>query len=325
MSALRTAPLPRMAGDLTFMRAKRATLDDLCADSLAVIGIPFERNTIAASGCRFGPRALRETTVYFGWHVNAQFSHPVDIDARKQISTSSIHDRLVDLGDVTILGQSPSAENTVIQSAIGKIHARGVSTIILGGDDSVVAPAATAHEGSLGLLQFGGTLPSADGTETPLGQLLASKRLRPSNAVVVAPARNPETNFAVEFEAAGGRLLTAPNLKRLPTAELAGLACDLGSSVDTLIEHFDISIFSASLHGMTETPRFGGLTIRDMQPAITAIGQAPVSSLMVTGLNPTKNGLSVVRVGQRLIMTALLGYIYGRLSLLSSLQREDTG
>ncbi|MGB0552259.1 MAG: arginase family protein [Alphaproteobacteria bacterium] len=324
MSALRTAPLPRMAGDLTFMRAKRAMLDDLHVDSLAVIGIPFERNTIAASGCRFGPRALRETSVYFGWHVNAQFSHPVDIDARKQISTSSIHDRLVDLGDVTIARQSPSAANTVIQSAIGEIHARGASTIILGGDNSIVAPAATAHEGSLGLLQFGGTLPSAYGMETPLGQLLASKRLRPSNTVVVAPAWNPETNFADEFEAAGGWLLAAQKFKRLPTAELSGLARDLGRRVDSLLVHFDISVFSAALHGMTETPRFGGLTIRDMQPALTAIGQASVSSLMVTGLNPTKNGLSVVKVGQRLIMTALLGYIYGRLSLLSSLEREDT-
>ena len=323
MSALRTAPLPRMAGDLTFMRAKRTMLDDLHADSLAVIGIPFERNTIAASGCRFGPRALRETSVYFGWHVNAQFSHPVDIDARKQISTSSIHDRLVDLGDVTIAGQSPSAANTVIQSAIGEIHARGASTMILGGDNSIVAPAAIAHEGSLGLLQFGGTLPSVDGMETPLGKLLASKRLRPSNTVVVAPARNPETNFADEFEAAGGRFLTAQKFKRLPTAELTGLARDLRRRVDSLLVRFDISVFSAALHGMTETPRFGGLTIRDMQPALTAIGQASVSSLMVTGLNPTKNGLSVVKVGQRLIMTALLGYIYGRLSLLSSLERED--
>ncbi len=323
MSALRTAPLPRMAGDLTFMRAKRATLDDLRADSLAVIGIPFERDTIAASGCRFGPRALRETSVYFGWHVNAQFSHPVDIDARKQISTSSIHDRLVDLGDVAIAGHLPPAANTMIQSAIGEIHACGASTIILGGDDSIVAPAATACEGSLGLLQFGGTLPSVDKEDAPLGQLLASKRLRPSNAVVVAPAQNPDTNFADEFENAGGRLLTARKFRRLPAAKLTGLARNLGNSVDTLLLHFDISVFSAALHGMTQTPRFGGLTIRDMQPALTAIGQAPVAGLIVTGLNPTKNGLSVVKTGQRLIVTALLGYIYGRLGLLSSLQRED--
>lgn len=324
MSALRTAPLPRMAGDLTFMRAKRATLDDLSADSLAVIGIPLERNSVATSGCRFGPRALRETSVYFGWHVNAQFSHPVDIDARKQISTASIHDRLVDLGDVALAGQLPTLANAMIRSAIADIRTRGAATIILGGDDSIVAPAATAHEGSLGLLQFGGTLPSTEESETPLGQLLASKRLRPSNAVVVAPARNPGTDFADDFEAAGGRFLSAQHFKTLPAGELTDLARDLGRSVDTLLLHFDISAFGASLHGMTETPRFGGLTIRDMQPALTAIGQAPVAGLMVTGLNPTKSGLSTVKVGQRLIMTALLGYIYGRLSLLSSLQRENT-
>ena len=323
MNRLRSAPLPRMARDLTFMRAKRATLEDLRADSLAVIGIPLERNTIAASGCRLGPRALRETSVYFGWHVNAQFSHPVDIDARKQISTASIHDRLVDLGDVAIAGLAPSAAMKSIQYAIGEICARGPSTIIIGGDDSIVAPAALAHEGSLGLLQFGGGLPSADRASSPLGQLLASNRLQPDNTVVVAPARNPDSNFADGFQGSGGRLLAAQNFRRLPTAELTNLARDLGRRVDTLLLHFDISVFNAALHGMTETPRFGGLTIRDMQPALTAIGQAPVAGLIVTGLNPTKNGLSVVKTGQRLIVTALLGYIYGRLGLLASLQREE--
>ena len=323
MNQIRSAPLPRMAGDLTFMRSKRATLEDLRADSLAVIGIPVERNTIAASGCRLGPRALRETSVYFGWHVNAQFSHPVDIDARKQISTASIHDRLVDLGDVAVAGLAPDTVSEAIQTAIGEIHARGAATIIIGGDDSIVAPAALAHDGALGLLQLGGTLPSSDTADGPLGELLASKRLQPENTLVVAPARNPETGFADEFERAGGRLLSANRFKQLTTAELTDQACDLGRRVDTLLVHFDISVFSAALHGMTQTPRFGGLTIRDLQPALTAIGQAPVAGLLVTGLNPTKNGLSIVKTGQRLTVTALLGYIYGRLGLLASLHRED--
>lgn len=312
-----------MAGDLTFMRAKRATLDELRADSLAVIGIPVERNTIAASGCRLGPRALRETSVYFGWHVNAQFSHPVDIDARKQISTASIHDRLVDVGDVTVVGHAPAAISEAIETAIGEIRARGASTIIIGGDDSIVAPSALAHDGTLGLLQFGGTLPSSDRTDCPLGELLGSKRLQPENALVVAPARNPGTGFADEFKGAGGRLLSADCFKQLTAVELTDQACNLGRRVDTLLVHFDISVFSAALHGMTQTPRFGGLTIRDLQPALTAIGQAPVAGLLVTGLNPTKSGLSIVKTGQRLTVTALLGYIYGRLGLLASLQRED--
>ena len=88
---LRTAPLPRMAGDLTFMRSRRATLDSLNAESLAVLGAPFEDNVGRKSGTRFAPTALRETSVYFGWHANPQFAHPVDINERVPIDTSEMH------------------------------------------------------------------------------------------------------------------------------------------------------------------------------------------------------------------------------------------
>ena len=43
MTGLRSGPLPRMAGDLTFMRSTRSRIDDLTSDSLAVIGIPMEK------------------------------------------------------------------------------------------------------------------------------------------------------------------------------------------------------------------------------------------------------------------------------------------
>ena len=79
--------------------------------------------------------------------------------------------------------------------------------------------------------------------------------------------------------------------------------------------HFDVSAFRPSLHGMSERPAFGGLTLPDLQKTLGEIGRAPVSSLIVTGLNPTLSGLSVVKTGLRLTVTALLAYIYGRLGL----------
>jgi hypothetical protein len=45
------------------------------------------------------------------------------------------------------------------------------------------------------------------------------------------------------------------------------------------------------------------------------IGRVAVSSLIVTGLNPTMSGLSVVKTGLRLTVTTLLAYIYSRLNL----------
>jgi agmatinase len=74
---------------------------------------------------------------------------------------------------------------------------------------------------------------------------------------------------------------------------------------------------------MSPIRRFDGVSISKLQALLTAVGQHPVSTLIVTGMNPTLNGMSIVKTGQRLLVTALLGYIYGRLGILTSLEQED--
>ena len=87
---LRSAPLPRMAGHLSFMRAQTKAISDVRPGDLAVLGVPFEDTSAPYAGQSLAPRALRETSVYFGWHANPQFSHPVDIDARQDISNRRV-------------------------------------------------------------------------------------------------------------------------------------------------------------------------------------------------------------------------------------------
>ena len=84
---LRSAPLPRMAGHLSFMRAQTKAICDVRSGDLAVLGVPFEDTSAPNAGQSLAPRALRDTSVYFGWHANPQFSHPVDIDAQESIQT----------------------------------------------------------------------------------------------------------------------------------------------------------------------------------------------------------------------------------------------
>jgi len=43
------------------------------------------------------------------------------------------------------------------------------------------------------------------------------------------------------------------------------------------------------------------------------LGQHEASAIMLTGLNPNRPGMGVVKVGQRLMVTALLAFIYARL------------
>ena len=102
---------------------------------LAVLGVPFEDTSAPYAGQSLAPRALRETSVYFGWHANPQFSHPVDIDARQDIQTDGLHERLCDLGDIS-LGPDEAIQAT-LKAAISQISRNGACAIILGGSDSL--------------------------------------------------------------------------------------------------------------------------------------------------------------------------------------------
>ncbi len=142
---LRSAPLPRMAGHLSFMRAQTKTMGDLRPGDLAVLGLPFEGTNAPYAGQSLAARALRETSVYFGWHANPQFSHPVDIDARHDIRTDGLHQRLGDLGDL-----SPGPEDAVevaLGTAIGQISRIGACAVMLGGSDRFCQTAKRALPG----------------------------------------------------------------------------------------------------------------------------------------------------------------------------------
>jgi len=322
---LRNAPLPRMAGDLTFMRSRRATLGELNAENLAILGAPIEDNIGRKSGTRFAPTALRETSVYFGWHANPQFSHPVDIDVRVPIDTSEMHERLVDIGDIPLEGMPAASAAQAIRSTIQELRQTNASAILLGGDDSIVYPAvAGATDGEpVGFVQIGGRLPGAmpgdegarRGDCSPLTYLLADNYVALRTTAIMAGTGRTGLEFVQSFERAGGQLWSASGVSRAQPGDVERMAQVIVETAGSLHVHFDVSAFRPSLHGMSERPAFGGLTLPDLQKTLGEIGRAPVSLLIVTGLNPTLSGLSVVKTGLRLTVTALLAYIYGRLDL----------
>ncbi len=286
---LRHAPLPRMAGDLTFMRAPRGRIEDLEPDSLAILGAPFEAAAGARAGQRLGPRILRETSVYFGWHANPQFSHPIDIDARRNIDTSSIHGRLVDLGDAPVSDRPPDAAMAALTGCVDGILGRGAGVIVLGGD----AVTGEAASGARPMVRIGGEVTGRE-------------------ALALAPAAPVRIEAAERLRQTGGLMLGIGGLCDRSARDVTRLTRDAGRP----FVHLDLSALSAPLHGMSPTPRLAGLTARQLYELLVAIGRAPVSGLAVTGLDPTLNGLSIVKTGARLLVTVLLGFTYGRMGLL---------
>ncbi len=303
--ALRTAPLPRMAGQLSFMRSRRAPISDLTAESLAVIGVPLEAPDDRTTGARFGPLALRETSVYFGWHANPQFSHPIDVDARVQVDTSSIHERLMDLGDVRLSGGTWDESFEAIATTMKGVRRTGAKVLALGGSECIVDPvvAGLCQGESPAIIQLGGTLRAPEG---PRGINL-----------LIAPARGMTRENVAGVAKNGGQVISARAVSSLNPDQLIQEACALRDRSDALIVHFDISAVSSEWHGMGQMPSYGGLDLRAAQQVLSALGEADVRGLVVTGLVPTAHGMGIVKTGQRLIVTALLGFIYARLGLSS--------
>ena len=62
---LRSAPLPRMAGHLSFMRSQTKAISDVRSGDLAVLGLPFEDTSAPYAGQSLAPRALRETCLLY--------------------------------------------------------------------------------------------------------------------------------------------------------------------------------------------------------------------------------------------------------------------
>ena len=301
--ALRTAPLPRMAGQLSFMRSRQASISDLTADSLAVIGVPLEAPDDRTTGARFGPFALRETSVYFGWHANPQFSHPIDVDARVQVDTSSIHERLMDLGDVRLSGGTWDESFEAIATTMKGVSCTGAKVLALGGSECIVNPvvAGLCEGESPAIIQLGGTLRAPEGS-------------RGTN-LLIAPARGMTCENVAGVAKNGGKVISARAVSSLNPDQLIQEARALRDRSDALIVHFDISAVSSEWHGMGLMPSYSGLDLQAAQQVLAVLGEADVCGLVVTGLVPTAHGMGIVKTGQRMIVTALLGFIYARLGL----------
>lgn len=270
------APLPRMAGRLSFMRAACGTLDDVQPGGMAIIGLPAEDVDATHSGQSLAPRGLRETSVYFGWHANPQFQHPINVEDRRAISAGGIFERMVDLGDLRAASVPEGVRG--VQS---RLWAKEATAVYLGGTQDLVDALLEPMEDAQ-VVRLGGRGVASDLTLAPLN----------GPGIPSDPARTPEAVRSMIRKHIGGS----------PHA----------------IAVFDLSVFVTSLSGLCDRPRLGGCTLPEVAIWLSALGEAGVSVVLLAGLNPTLSGMGIIKTGQRLMVTALLSFIYARLGVAQS-------
>ncbi len=267
------APLPRMAGRLSFMRATCGSLEDVRPGGIAVVGLPVGDAEAARSGQSLAPRGLRETSVYFGWHANPQFQHPIDVDDRRAISAAGIFERMIDLGDLRAASMPRALRD--VQTCL---WARQASAIYLGGTAALL-DAFVAPDLDLRTVRLGGEGVAGD--------------------LTLAPVSGPGL---------------APDPTRTRKDVQAMLATHIGPS-RRAIAIFDLSVFATSLSGLCDRPRLGGCALAEVALWLSALGASRVSAVFLTGLNPTLSGMGIIKTGQRLMVTALLSFVYARLGV----------
>jgi agmatinase len=275
---------------------------------------------------------MRETSVYFGWHANPQLAQPLDISARKSFGAGTMHNRLLDLGDIPVDEAGDSKAFQRLTRAVCSLTRRGAMPLLLGGDFGMTAPAFEgvyqALRGSqgqqaqaLGFLQIGGSLTAhgaagrALGVMSPLEVMAEKGLLDYTRTVCICPSAQVPRRSLQDFLARGGALYSMRDIEANGLANVMKEALRrVSAGGASLYASVDMSCIASDWHGMVNQPDFEGLSGVQASHLLAALGTAPVAALGLTGLNPTLNPLSVVKTGQRLMVSCLLGFIQAKAS-----------
>lgn len=130
------------SGIATFMRAEY--IDDvsmLQKGTIAVVGIPFDYTSGSRPGARYGPRAIRQSSLYVDYFLGSSNDQTfVDIATGEQFTIKSGLN-IADLGDVDCFPTDIEATMDAISGFTKAITLRGAFPLILGGDHFVTIPA----------------------------------------------------------------------------------------------------------------------------------------------------------------------------------------
>lgn len=110
-------------------------LDQLEAD-VAVVGICFDNASFSRCGARYGPQAIRESSMFMGLVYNPEKGF-FDTELGKHVLGDV---RIVDCGDIAVLPSLQMETFDGVKESIKAIRARGAVPIVLGGEHTISIP-----------------------------------------------------------------------------------------------------------------------------------------------------------------------------------------
>jgi len=146
--------LPAYAGLATFLRAPAVGFDEIREGWRVVVGVPFDGACGARPGARYGPHAIRYSSLHLHYYASSSpGSVMVDLETGDRLIPSlSLGDdvTLVDVGDVSVYPSNIGKTAESVEASLSRITARGATPLMLGGDHYVTYPAVRGVVAGLG-------------------------------------------------------------------------------------------------------------------------------------------------------------------------------
>ncbi|MBP2075871.1 agmatinase [Oceanobacillus polygoni] len=239
---------------------------------IAVLGIPYDTGVGFLSGCRFGPRRIREVSTHYA-RGDAGFYDPESDEVLLGAPA-----KIVDVGDADVVHGKIEHSFDAIEYAVRKIREQGVIPAIMGGDHSISIPVARGlkDEGDVTVIQLDAHL---DWSDTPGGQTLGNgspmRRMSEMGHIkdmVQIGLRGLGSSRKEDFDAAkayNSQLISAREASKLGVEGII----DRIPKADKYYVTIDIDCFDISLATGTGSPSPGGFSFDFLNDILVGIAE----------------------------------------------------
>lgn len=295
------AKVPRFADVATFLRVPRHKIDPEI--DIGLIGVPFDLGLNYRSGPRDGPAAVRAASRLI------RLAHP----------TSGVKPydlcKVADLGDAPVNPMSKDASLSLIQEFYEEVRGAGIRPISVGGDHTVPLPVlrALAKEGAVGILQIDSHADILDelvgdkvNHATIMRRGLEEGLIDPNRVVQIGLRGSRFGDNDIRFgQEAGYRCITIDEYEDIGrAAAIAEIRRVLGTG--PVYVTLDIDGIDPSYCPGTPVPEIGGLTPRDVQVMLRALGDCDVVGADICELAPCYDPTGITAVTAANMMFEML-------------------
>ena len=315
------------SGISTFMGLPLAlTPEDLKAGKVevAIVGAPVD-TSIGHRGAQYGPRYIRATERVLP-HTPAALQNP---DTRiKPFEVLTV----VDYGDAGVDPLDLKASCDEIRAVVKEIAAAGAAPVVLGGDHTILWPDAAAvadvyGAGKVGVVHFDCHVDYANSVighnishGTPIRRLIDDEHIPAKNFVQIGLH-----SFAVpDDELLAWMLKNGMHSHHMAEIERLGFDAVLNKAISEALDgpeylyvSVDVDVLDPAYTPGTATPEPGGLTPREILPAVRRIcHETPVVGFEVVEVAPLLDpGITTVMNARRIILEALTGLAQRKLGI----------